>query len=175
MIETLRLRLIPGELRHFEAILAGGGRLERMLGVTVPDNWFDFPGVSGIEAIRFMHEHLKANPDSLGWGTYLFVHVGDEVLIGMGGFKGRADEAGTVEIGYAIVPAYRGRGLAREAAQGLVDHAFTHEHVKWVEAHTLAEPNASTRVLERVGMRVVDEATDPDVGAVWHWSLGREG
>ena len=35
MIETPRLRLIPCELHHFEAILTGGRRLGQMLGDTV--------------------------------------------------------------------------------------------------------------------------------------------
>ncbi len=138
------------------------------------DDWFDLPGVAGIEAVRFMCERLKADPEVLGWWTYLLVHVEGKVLIGLGGFKGEADESGMVEIGYTIVPAYRGRGLVTEAAQGLVDHAFAHEHVKRVDAHTLAERNASARVLERAEMRVAEEVTDPDVGEVWRWSVSKE-
>jgi RimJ/RimL family protein N-acetyltransferase len=174
MIETVNLKLIPAKLKHFEAILTAQKQLEQMLGVTVFDNWFDFPGVASIEAIRFSYEYLKANPDALRWWTYLFIHARDNVLVGLGGYKGKADEAGMVEIGYAIVPAYRGRGLATEAAQGLVDYAFSHPHIKMVDAHTLAETNASTRVLEKVGMRHVGTAHDPDEGEVWHWRLKRE-
>ncbi|MCA1703613.1 MAG: GNAT family N-acetyltransferase [Actinobacteria bacterium] len=173
IIETPRLRLIPCELRHFEAILTDQRQLEQMLGVIVFDDGFDFPGVADIEAMRFLYEYLKANPDALGWWTYLFVHAEDKVLIGPGGYKGKANEAGTVEIGYAIVPAYRRRGLATEAAQGLIDHAFAHARVKRVDAHTLAERNASVRVLEKVGMKFMGAVDDPDVGEVWHWSLHR--
>jgi [ribosomal protein S5]-alanine N-acetyltransferase len=91
VIETPRLRLIPCELRHFEAILAADrGRLGRMLGVAIPDDGFDFPGSASVETMRSLHEHLKANPDALGWWTYLFVHAGDRMLIGQGGYKGRA-------------------------------------------------------------------------------------
>lgn len=171
MIETPRLRLIPCELRHFEAILTDQGRLGRLLDVTVLDNSFDFPGVASMDTMRLLYERLKADPDLLGWWTRLFVHAEDRVLIGMGGYKGRADEAGVVEIGYAIVPAYRGRGLATEAAQGLIDNAFAHAHVKRVDAHTLAESNPSTRVLERVGMEFSGAVDHPDLGEVWRWSL----
>lgn len=173
MIETANLKLIPCELKHFEAILKDQKQLEQMLGVTVYDDWFDFPGVAGIEAIRFSHEYLKANADAFLWWTYFFVHAKDNVLVGLGGYKGKADESGMVEIGYAIIPAYRCRGLATEAAQGLVDYAFSHPHIERVDGHTLAERNGSTRVLERVGMEQVGTAHDPDAGAVWHWSLKR--
>ena len=106
-------------------------------------------------------------------GGRTFLHVEDKVLIGLGGFKGEANESGMVEIGYAIVPAYRGRGLATEAAQGLIDHAFAHAHIKRVDAHTLAERNASVRVLEKAGMEFMGAVNDPDIGEVWHWSLPR--
>jgi len=174
MIETPRLRLIPCELCHFEAILAADrGRLGRMLGIAVPDDGFGFPGSASVETMRSLHEHLKANPAVLGWWMYLFVHAEDKMLVGQGGYKGRADETGRVEIGYAIVPAYRRRGLATEVARGLIDNAFAHGHVKGVEARTLAERNASTRVLERVGMGFAGTAKDPDLGEVWRWSLQR--
>ena len=174
MIETTNLKLVPCELKHFEAILTDQRQLEPMLGVTVFDNWFDFPGIAGIEAIRFSCEYLTAHPNALGWWAYLFIHVKDRVLIGYGGYKGEASETGMVEIGYAIIPAYRGRGLAQEAARGLIDYAFSHSHITMVDAHTLAEKNASARVLEKVGMKNVGALHDPDDGEIWHWSLKRE-
>lgn len=174
MIETPRLRLVPCEPRHFEAILTGGRGLESALGATVPDDAFDFPGVMTIEAMRFMHERLKDDPSLLGWWTYLFVHAGEGVLIGPGGYKGRPDGEGTVEIGYAIVPEYRGRGLATEAALGLVDNAFAHDDgVERVVAHTLAGRNASVGVLEKVGMRFAGAAPDRDLREIWRWSIER--
>ncbi len=174
MIETASLKLIPCEWKHFKAILQDHGQLEQMLGVTVFNDWFDFPGVASIEAIRFSYEYLKANPDALGWWTYFFIHIKDNVLVGLGGYKGKADESGMVEIGYAIIPPYRCRGLATEAAQGFIDYAFSQTHIKKVDAHTLAEYNASTRVLEKIGMENVGKAHDSDVGEVWHWSLSKE-
>src|SRR5436190_8530896 len=103
MIQTANLKLIPCELRHFEAILNGGKQqLEQILGVKVFDNWFDFPGVAGIEAMQFGYQFLKSHPDALGWWTYLFIHVKDQVLVGPGGYQGKPDESGMVEIGYAI-------------------------------------------------------------------------
>ena len=173
MIETPRLRLIPCEVRHFEAILTDPKQLEGMLGVTVFDDGFDFPGVASMETMRFLYKHLKVNPDVLGWWTYLFVHAEDGVLIGQGGYKGKPNAAGTVEIGYAIVPSYRRRGLATETAQGLIDNAFVHAHVKRVDAHTLAEPNPSTKVLEKVGMKFAGAVDHPKLGEVWRWSLQR--
>jgi len=174
MIKTPRLKLIPYELKHFEAILRNPPELGELLGVTVFDNWFVFPGVAGIEAIQYAYKYLKEHPDAAGWWTYLFIHVGDNALIGHGGFKGKPTEDGVVEIGYAVVPPYREQGFATEAARGLTDYAFSHAEVREVEAHTLAQPNASVRVLQRLGMIRIGSLPDPDVGEVWHWRVGRE-
>lgn len=172
MIETSRLQLIPCELSHFEAIIHDEARLATLLHVELAAEWLGFAAAS--EAMQPAYEYLKSHPSALGWWTYLFIHKTDHTLIGLGGFKGEVNEEGMVEIGYAIAPGYRRRGLAREAAQGLVEYAFAHPEIKRVDAHTLPERNASTGVLEKVGMKHVGTVTDPDDGEIWHWSLDRE-
>jgi ribosomal-protein-alanine N-acetyltransferase len=173
MIETERLRLVPCELEHFEAILADDdGRLAALLGVEVADEWLGFEAAR--EAMSYSYEYLKSHPSALGWWTYLFIHSADNALVGLGGFRGEADAQGTVEIGYSIAPAYRLRGLATEAARGMIDYAFSHPHVTEVIAHTLPEGNASTRVLQKVGMKRAGIDHDPDEGEVWRWSLKRD-
>ena len=47
----------------------------------------------------------------------------------------------------AVAPSYENQGLATEAARGLIEKAFADEHVQMVDAHTLAEWNASTKNL----------------------------
>ena len=168
MIETARLRLIPCELKHFEALLNNPPQLEAMLGVSTAKDWLSFP-----EAISHGYEYLKANPNAHQWWMHLFIHKEDNRLIGCGGYKGEADDAGMVEIGYEIAPAYRNRRLATEAAEGMIAHAFSHPHIKMVDAHTLAETNHSTRVLEKVGMKNIGTTHDPDDGETWHWRLNR--
>jgi ribosomal-protein-alanine N-acetyltransferase len=38
-----------------------------------------------------------------------------------------------------------------------------------VRAHTLPNPNASTRVLTKCGFHRVGEVIDPEDGLVWRW------
>jgi [ribosomal protein S5]-alanine N-acetyltransferase len=172
MIESARLQLIPCELKHFEAILGDEKTLAAMLGVSIDDDWLGFEAAK--EAIPPSYEYLKAHPDALGWWMYLMIHSADRRLIGLVGYKGRPDAAGMVEIGYSLSTRYRLRGLATEAARSLVNHAFTHQEVRKVQAHTLPERNGSVRVLEKLGMKYVGTVVDPDDGEVWHWSLDRE-
>jgi [ribosomal protein S5]-alanine N-acetyltransferase len=89
-------------------------------------------------------------------------------LVGPGGYVGPPVDA-TVEIGYEIAPAFRGRGLATAAAQALIDKAG--EQVATVLAHTAAAENASTGVLRRLGFRLIREVPDDELGITWRWEL----
>lgn len=172
MIETSRLQLLPCELSHFEAIIHDEAELAALLRVKLAPEWLGFPAAS--EAMRPAYEYLKSHPSALGWWTYLFIHKADRALIGLGGFKGEVNEDGMVEIGYEIAPAYRRRGLASEASRGMIEYAFAHPEIKTVDAHTLPERNASTGVLEKVGMKHLGTVSDPDDGEIWHWRVSRE-
>lgn len=172
MIETERLQLIPCEIQYFEAILNDQPKLASLLQVKLADDWLGFEAAQ--EAMKPSYQHLRSHPEILGWWTYLFVHKPDQTLIGLGGFKGVANEEGMVELGYAVAPAYRRRGLAIEATRGMIEYAFQHPGIRRVDAHTLPEKNASTGVLEKAGMKFMGTVNDPDDGEVWHWSLSRD-
>jgi [ribosomal protein S5]-alanine N-acetyltransferase len=169
IIETTNLRIIPCELIYLEAFMRDKQELERMLGITVPDTWPEFP-----ETVPRVHEFLKSDPSATEWGYHLFVHAKDRALIGEGGYKGKPDQEGMVEIGYAIVPEYRRRGFASEAARGLASYAFSHPEVNIVQAHTLHNGIASINVLKRLGMKFAGTAEDPDEGEVLRWRVERK-
>jgi RimJ/RimL family protein N-acetyltransferase len=76
-----------------------------------------------------------------------------------------------VEIAYGIAPGYQGRGHATEAARAIVDYAFVSERVSTIQAHTLAQQNASTRVLLKCGFTLSGEIIHPTDGPVWRWEL----
>jgi RimJ/RimL family protein N-acetyltransferase len=74
-----------------------------------------------------------------------------------------------VEISYGVDPEHQGKGYATEAARALTAYAFSSGMVRVVRAHTLPEPNASTRVLIKCGFHRIGEVIDPEDGLVWRW------
>ena len=88
----------------------------------------------------------------------LLVRTADGTLIGETGFHGPPDGSGTVEVGYSIVPAYRGRGLASQATRALIQHAISHPDIRYIIAECLDDNLASLKVLEKLGMRRVGRA-----------------
>lgn len=67
---------------------------------------------------------------------------------------------------------YRQRGLATEAARGLTGWAFSHPSVSAVMAELLPDGHGLTRVLEKLGMRILG-ATDEVLR--WRYDLKEEG
>ena len=62
---------------------------------------------------------------------------------------------GGTEIGYRMLPAHWGQGLATEGARALVDSAFRDLGVDRVVATTMTVNAGSRRVLEKAGLRFV--------------------
>jgi RimJ/RimL family protein N-acetyltransferase len=147
---------------HYDALRRGKDALGAALGVRVPPEWPTFP-----ESIMAFEEVVKGDAEWHGWGTWLVVHAADRVLIGEGGYGGPPDEARQVEIGYAIVPAYRGAGYAGEFASALARRAFADPRVAAVRAGTEkvgADAEASMAIARRLGMRRIADAPE---GFVW--------
>jgi len=113
----------------------------------------------------------SADPWRIGFNL---VHRASNSVIGKAGFKGPPGEDGVVEIAYGVAPDHQGKGYATEAAQALVAYAWRSGRVRVVRAHTLPEPNASTRVLTKCGFRNIGEVIDPEDGRVWRWEKHNE-
>lgn len=157
------MRVEPLRLEWIEALIDGDAAFTERFGIAVIEGWAGFPEAlpHALDAAR------RHNADP--WGSHLFFD-GDGALVGFGGFKGPPN-GGEVEIGYAIAPARRGRGLATAAARTLIDWARDGGASR-VVAHTLAAPSASTAVLVHCGFKRTANVADPDHGVdddVWRW------
>ena len=166
-IETTNLILAAHLPRYLRALI----RSER-----------DYENISGLRAgkgvreqllsasTQFMSNLAKANQSDPWQFGFAVIHKIDNMLMGTGGFPAPPDGQGVVEIAYGIAPSYQGKGYATEVANVLMDFAARDPRVKTIRAHTLAEINASTRVLEKCGFKKVGETVDPDNNlAVWRW------
>jgi ribosomal-protein-alanine N-acetyltransferase len=161
-LETQRLKLLPFTLELKKATLSERARLPEMLGVAIPDDW---PGADMLEALPFFIEIMQQDPLGLVWDG-IIIHKADQTAIGCMGFHGPPDQAGRVEIGYNIIPAYEGRGYATEMARRVIDWAFQTPGIRVISAECLDENIGSIRVLEKVGMHRL-----PPEGRTLKWEL----
>jgi [ribosomal protein S5]-alanine N-acetyltransferase len=109
---------------------------------------------------------LETPPD---WFGHLAIEAESQQLVGICSLKGPPVE-GTVEIAYFTFPDFEGRGIGTAMAQFVLDRARRLPDVKIVAAHTAPEHNASTRILEKIGMRFVCEELEDGV-PVWLWRI----
>lgn len=89
-------------------------------------------------------DQLATTPVDADWVTRVVMVGGD--VVGRAGFHGAPDDAGMVEVGYEIDPAYRRRGYARAALLILLDVARAAPGVRTLRA-TVSPDNAASRSL----------------------------
>lgn len=104
-------------------------------------------------AYQQMLDGVRENPQDWLWYTpWKIMLKRDGTAIGDLCFKG-PPKKGTVEWGYGLDEAYRGRGYMTEAARVMLDWAFCQKDVYAVEAETLADNFASQRVLTKLDFK----------------------
>lgn len=91
-----------------------------------------------------------AHPEEWEWYAIWMIELPDGVHVGELSFKGRGAD-GSVEIGYGISEACRGRGYASEAVDAAARWALRQPGIARVEAETETDNAASRRVLEKCG------------------------
>lgn len=176
IIRTARLDLISAGVAELEAELRGTADLERALGMPLARDWppehWDAP------VLRWVLGKLATGgaggAEGVWWSPrYVVLREGGPQLVGTCGCKGPPDGNGCVEIGYGVAASFQRRGIASEAARGLIDWAWRDERVKVIIAHTLADGAGSQGVLRRCGFAFVGPGYDPDVQNVLKFELRR--
>lgn len=165
-LRTARLELFAAEAALAEADAARDHtRLATLLSAQIPAAW---PPNLTLDALDLWARTLATHPEQAGWWGWFFVR--DEgaphhrMLLGGGGFKGPPDEAGRVEIGYAVLDPFRQRGFATEAMRALVTWAFGDARVQLAVAETFPDQTPSLGVIEKLGMTYVGDGEE--AGAV---------
>jgi RimJ/RimL family protein N-acetyltransferase len=107
---------------------------------------------------------IARNPGDAAWVTRLAVEPHSRQVIGRAGYHGPPDEAGMVEIGYAIDPAHRRQGFARAALVILLETARSHPQVTVVRATVRPDNLPSRRLLDQYGFEEVGSQWDDEDG-----------
>jgi RimJ/RimL family protein N-acetyltransferase len=150
VVESRRLTLVAATAELVTADLAGRDEFGAAIGAEVPDEWP--PDLYDSLSMRYALQQLR-DPSEHGWSLwYLLSKKHDSPrVIGICGFKGKPDRAGSVEIGYSVLRQYRIQGYATEAVARLVQWAFSHQNVVEVTAETFPHLRQSIRVMEKNG------------------------
>jgi [ribosomal protein S5]-alanine N-acetyltransferase len=156
-IGTERLELVALAPEAVRALIAGRrDEAERTLGLTLPA---EFPNAGDLDGfLPIQLKRMEAEPGRREWMARLMVGK-PEGAVGHCGFHGPPDRIGRAEIGYTVFTQFRGRGYAKEAAQGLVEWAFEKGER---EVYATVSPNnaPSLAVVRRLGFIQVGTQED---------------
>ncbi|MED3563176.1 GNAT family N-acetyltransferase [Bacillus xiapuensis] len=147
-LETERLLIMDFFPEYAAAAAEGIEQLKKVFPYDVSDQW---PNSDFAEILSFIADSLEKKPEDSKW-TGLIIHKNDRILIGEIGCKGGPNEEGIVDIGYGIVPDYRGKGYATEATQAIVSWLFSQSLANMVTADCQHDNIGSQKVLEKAGL-----------------------
>jgi [ribosomal protein S5]-alanine N-acetyltransferase len=164
-IRTARLELVVATPVMLRADLSDSVTLDSCLQAGVPTLWP--PEFYDRDDIQRYLARAESSPDGK-WGLRYIIEIplgedgearigedGRRSVVGVIAFASPPTDDGIVEIGYAIVPAARGKGYATEATSALVAFAFRDPRVRAVIAESFPYLPASIRVLEKAGFVLV--------------------
>jgi RimJ/RimL family protein N-acetyltransferase len=130
-----------------------------LLGAALPAAWPPSTYERAIQE-KALEQLTAGGRDAAGWYGWYALRKADETaprtLVGMGGFLGPPDAAGTAEIDFAIAADWRSQGLGTELVAGLVQQAEATGLVRRLVAHIPADEPAAPQVLLRNGFAPTD-------------------
>lgn len=119
-----------------------------LLGVT----FYDGRAAADVPAAAAVLRRIRADQNAGETLHWVICLLGDGTPIGTVGFY-RGFTGGAGELGYVLAPAYRGRGLAGEAAAAACAHGFEGLGLERIVAWTEPGNAPSRRLLVRLGFR----------------------
>jgi ribosomal-protein-alanine N-acetyltransferase len=109
----------------------------------------------GLTSLQHALEVLRSRPIAdyrkYGYGRWACVLKASGAVIGFAGLKYLADSQ-EVDIGYRLLPAYWGQGLATEACRAVLDYGSTRLGLERIIGLVDPENVGSVRVLEKLGL-----------------------
>ena len=129
-----------------------------------PD-WLRFIGNKDVHDLEAARRYIRNGPmtmyERFGFGLYLTALNSDSTPIGMCGLI-RREGVDDVDIGFALLPQFCGKGYAREAAAATLDYGWNKVGLKRIVAFTSTDNVRSGRLLETIGLRFEREVVLPD-------------
>jgi RimJ/RimL family protein N-acetyltransferase len=125
--------------------------------------------VTDVHGVRRDIEEMagRAPGEHGGWVQFSVEERTAGRLVGDVGISPADDEPGVIKVGYTIAPVFQGRGYATEAVEALVSYAFEALGADVVRAYADAGNIPSIRVMEKVGMRLIERFEGDDEDGHW--------
>ena len=136
-----------------------------LLGLLNSDTWLSYIGDRGARTVDDAVNYIKNGPimsyNTWGYGPWLIALADTGAPIGLCGLIRRSglDDA---DIGFALLPAYEGKGYAYEAAQATLAYAKEQLGLTSILAITTTDNIHSIKLLKKLGLHFQKIVTLPN-------------
>ena len=129
---------------------------EFILGLLNEPSWLRFIGDKGVRTLDDARNYIATGPiasyERFGFGLSMTLQKSDGARIGLCGLLKR-DALPDVDIGFALLPAYWGKGYALEAARAVLEDGRATHGLRRIVAITNPDNERSIQLLEKLGMK----------------------
>jgi ribosomal-protein-alanine N-acetyltransferase len=165
MIETKRLSLRMMGVTDLEPLMKIFGDPKVMAS-------FNSPPFNQQQMQAWLDRNLK-HQEQYGYGLFSVILKSDQTLIGDCGLEHmQIDGQAAAELGYDFRSDYWNQGYATEAASAVRDFAFETLELPRLISLIRVGNQASRRVSEKIGMRLIEEMTIHDID-YWKYGISR--
>ena len=156
-----------------EAVLTGRrAEAEAIAGFKLADGW---PDAHDERFLRRRLREMAQDEATQPWLARAMVSRDRERgMLGRIGFHGPPDGRGMAEMGYTVLPPFRRRGYALEAARGMMDWAARERGVRLFRLSVSPDNAPSLAMAAKMGFRRVGEQMDEEDGLELVFELVRE-
>lgn len=112
------------------------------------------------QARQYIKDRILKQFFALGYGNYTVIRKEDHRKMGTCGLYKR-EGLDSVDIGFAFLPDYEGKGYAYEASTRILTEAVGSFGLDHIQAITVRENTASRKLLEKLGLRYSKMITLP--------------
>lgn len=138
---------------------------ELILNLLNTPKWLEFIGDRNVhskeEAIHYIQTKMKPQLVKLGFSNYTIIRKHDHLKIGVCGLYQRHGLDG-IDIGFALLANYEGKGYAYEAASRIKKAAKEEFKLTHLNAITTKENFASRKLIEKLGLNFKQTVILPD-------------
>ncbi len=141
-------------------------RAQRLAGCVLPEDFF--ADADGHEFLMWKREQVDHDPTWAEWSVRVIVLRSQGIAVGSTNFHGPpgvndTSTPGAAEVGYTLLPAYRGLGLGTEVAQAMIDWAERTHDVRHFISGVDPTNLPSLRVNEKLGFKLTGQVVDGEL------------
>lgn len=162
MTQRPRIRIVQLDADTLAALAGGDLALAERTSPVQLSPWLASEACSS--TWRRRAKQVLETPEDTAWVTGIVWDEDDQRAVGRAGFHGAPDEAGMVEVGYAIDPSHRRRGHARAALEAMLARARADAAVTVLRASVSPDNRASRALIDQYAFVEVGEQWDDEDG-----------